>query len=79
MENNKGPVSQFLEKNFLHFNAATVVDATKGYETNLTVGGKMLVSHAGAMSTAELRTQPLRMVRIQAAFQMKKSLGKIRC
>ncbi|SHG57312.1 deoxyhypusine synthase [Pedobacter caeni] len=49
-----GAVSQFLEKNFLHFNSASVVDAAKGYKAHLTDGGKMLISLAGAMSTAEL-------------------------
>jgi deoxyhypusine synthase len=46
METKKGPVSQFIAKNFLHFNAATVVDAAKGYEAHLTAGGKMLISLA---------------------------------
>jgi hypothetical protein len=32
-----------------------LVDAAKGYETHLTEGGKMMVTLAGAMSTAELR------------------------
>ena len=50
----KGPVSQFIEKHFLHFNAAALVDAAKGYEAQLTDGGKMMVTLAGAMSTAEL-------------------------
>lgn len=63
MENKKGAVSQFLEKNFLHFNAATVVDAAKGYEAHLASGGKMLVSLAGAMSTAELGISLAEMIR----------------
>ncbi len=50
----KGPVSQFIEHQYRHFNAAALVDAAKGYETHLLEGGKMLVSLAGAMSTAEL-------------------------
>lgn len=50
----KGAVSQFIEKYYLHFNAATLVDAAKGYEQQLKQGSKMLVSLAGAMSTAEL-------------------------
>jgi deoxyhypusine synthase len=53
MSNNK-PISNFIEKYFLHFNAASVVDAAKGYETKLNEGSKMLVSLAGAMSTAEI-------------------------
>ncbi|QTY27484.1 deoxyhypusine synthase family protein [Flavobacterium sp. CS20] len=51
---NKGKISQFIEKYYLHFNAASLVDATKAYEKQLENGSKMLVSLAGAMSTAEL-------------------------
>jgi deoxyhypusine synthase len=47
-------ISNFLESYFLHFNAASLVDAAKGYKTQLQQGSKMLVSLAGAMSTAEL-------------------------
>lgn len=50
----KGPISQFIEKYFLHFNAATVVDAAKAYEKQLEQGSKMMITLAGAMSTAEL-------------------------
>ena len=52
--NSERPISQFLEKYFLHFNAASVVDAARAYEKKLADGSKMLVSLAGAMSTAEL-------------------------
>jgi hypothetical protein len=48
----KGPVSQFVATNYRHFNAAALLDAAKGYETHLAAGGKMLVTLAGAMSTA---------------------------
>ena len=47
-------ISNFLESNYLHFNAAALVDAAKGYKQQLEQGNKMLVSLAGAMSTAEL-------------------------
>jgi deoxyhypusine synthase len=50
----KGEISQFIEKYYLHFNAAALVDAAKEYENQLASGSKMLVSLAGAMSTAEL-------------------------
>lgn len=50
----KGPISQFIQKYYLHFNAATVVDAAKAYEEQLNNGAKMMVTLAGAMSTAEL-------------------------
>lgn len=59
----KGPVSQFIEKHFLHFNAAALVDAAKGYETHLLEGGKMMVTLAGAMSTAELGKSLAEMIR----------------
>ncbi|MEL1244266.1 deoxyhypusine synthase family protein [Flavobacterium sp. DGU11] len=51
---NKGPISQFIEKYYLHFNAAALVDAAKGYEKQLQDGAQMMVTLAGAMSTAEL-------------------------
>ena len=47
-------ISNFLESHYLHFNAAALVDAAKGYKQQLAQGNKMLVSLAGAMSTAEL-------------------------
>ncbi len=52
--NNKGDISRFIEKYYLHFNAASLVDAAKGYEEQLNQGSKMLISLAGAMSTAEI-------------------------
>lgn len=51
---NKGPISQFIEKYYLHFNAAALVDAAKAYEKQLQDGAQMMVTLAGAMSTAEL-------------------------
>lgn len=50
----KGPISEFIEKYYLHFNAASVVDAAKGYNEQLAKGAKMMVTMAGAMSTAEI-------------------------
>ena len=50
----QGHISQFLENHFLHFNAASLVDAAKGYKDQLANDSKMLVSLAGAMSTAEI-------------------------
>lgn len=46
------PISEFIEKYYLHFNAAALVDASKGYVAHLKDGGKMMVTLAGAMSTA---------------------------
>ena len=59
----KGPVSQFLAKHYRHFNAAAVLDSAKGYEAHLAAGGKMLVTLAGAMSTAELGISLAEMIR----------------
>ena len=59
----KGPISQFVEKNYLHFNAAALVDAAKGYETHLLDNGKMMITLAGAMSTAELGKSLAEMIR----------------
>jgi deoxyhypusine synthase len=50
---NKGPVSNFIQHHYRHFNAAALMDAAKGYEQHLLDGGKMMVTLAGAMSTAE--------------------------
>ncbi|MEX0810786.1 MAG: deoxyhypusine synthase family protein [Chitinophagales bacterium] len=57
------PITEFIEKHYLHFNAAALVDAAKGYEKHLNNGGKMLVSLAGAMSTAELGKSLAEMIR----------------
>jgi deoxyhypusine synthase len=47
-------VTQFLKHHYRHFNAAALIDAAEGYKTHLANGNKMLVTLAGAMSTAEL-------------------------
>ena len=58
-----GPISSFIENHFLHFNAASVVDASKAYTHHLENSGKMLVTLAGAMSTAELGKSLAEMIR----------------
>ncbi len=62
MKMSKGPISSFIENHFLHFNAAALIDAAKGYENQIEQG-KMLVSLAGAMSTAELGKSFAEMIR----------------
>ncbi|WP_421976826.1 deoxyhypusine synthase family protein [Roseivirga seohaensis] len=57
------PISDFIEKHYLHFNAASLVDAAKGYNAHLAEGGKMMVTLAGAMSTAELGKSFAEMIR----------------
>ncbi len=59
----KGPVSRFIAGNYRHFNSAALLDAAKGYEAHLAAGGKMLVTLAGAMSTAELGISLAEMIR----------------
>jgi deoxyhypusine synthase len=63
MSTTRGPISQFMERNYLHFNAAAMMDAAKGYETHLDEGGKMMITLAGAMSTAELGISLAEMIR----------------
>ena len=48
----KGPVSKFILEHYKHFNAASLVDAAKAYEDQLNKGHKMMITLAGAMSTA---------------------------
>ena len=59
----KGPVSRFLARHYRHFNAAALLDAAKGYEAHLAAGGQMMVTLAGAMSTAELGLSLAEMIR----------------
>ena len=58
-----GPISKFIKHNFRHFNAATLVDAAEAYSAHLNNGGKMMVTLAGAMSTAELGVSLAEMIR----------------
>jgi deoxyhypusine synthase len=59
----RGPISQFMQHHYRHFNAAALIDAAKGYETHLLEGGKMMITLAGAMSTAELGVSLAEMIR----------------
>jgi deoxyhypusine synthase len=61
MENNS--IKNFMLKHFKHFNSATLVDAAVGYENQLEEGNKMMVTLAGAMSTAELGISLAEMIR----------------
>ena len=58
-----GPISSFIEKHYLHFNAAALVDAAKGYKKHVADGKKMMVTLAGAMSTGELGISFAEMIR----------------
>lgn len=52
-----------METHYRHFNSAAMMDAAKGYEKHLAEGGKMMVTLAGAMSTAELGISFAEMIR----------------
>jgi deoxyhypusine synthase len=58
-----GPISQFIKKHFRHFNAATLLDAAEAYRKHTAGGGKMFVTLAGAMSSAELGLSLAEMIR----------------
>ena len=59
----KGPISNFILEHYKHFNAAALVDAAKAYEAQLENGNKMMITMAGAMSTAELGKSLAEMIR----------------
>jgi len=56
-------VRQFMEHHFLHFNSREVLHAAQAYENHLAQGGKMLISLAGAMSTARIGRILSRLIR----------------
>ena len=56
-------IRDFIETHFRHFNAAAVVDASRAYATHIDQGGHMMVTLAGAMSTAELGLSLAEMIR----------------
>ncbi len=56
-------MKSFFKTHYRHFNAASLVDAAKGYCRQLDNGNKMLISLAGAMSTAELGVSLAEMIR----------------
>jgi deoxyhypusine synthase len=57
------PVTTFLRHHYRHFNAAALIDAADGYRAHLDAGGRMMVTLAGAMSTAELGLSLAEMIR----------------
>ena len=56
-------ISAFMEKHYRHFNARELLAAAKSYRSFIAEDGKMLVSLAGAMSTAELGISLAEMIR----------------
>jgi len=57
------PIRDFIDRHFRHFNAASLRDAARAYESLLDREGKMFVTLAGAMSTAELGISLAEMIR----------------
>jgi deoxyhypusine synthase len=58
-----GPITEFIDRHYRHFNAAVVKDAADAYCDHLANGGKMMITLAGAMSTAELGVSLGEMIR----------------
>jgi deoxyhypusine synthase len=47
-------ITNFIEHHYRHFNAASLKDAAQAYKKHVESGKKMMVTMAGAMSTAEI-------------------------
>lgn len=58
-----GSVARFVQKNYHHFNAGQLRDATDAYINLINNNGMMFVSMAGAMSTGELGISLAEMIR----------------
>ncbi len=58
-----GPIGDFIRHHYRHFNSAALVDAADAYGELIDGGGAMLVTLAGAMSTAELGLSLAEMIR----------------
>ena len=58
-----GNITDFIKHHYRHFNSAALIDASEGYVQHLAGGGKMMITLAGAMSTAELGLSLAEMIR----------------
>ena len=58
-----GSITNFINHHYRHFNAAALKDAAVGYKKHVENKGQMLVTLAGAMSTAELGLSLAEMIR----------------
>ncbi len=56
-------ITNFLKHHYRHFNAAALIDAADAYKSHLDENGKMMITLAGAMSTAELGISLAEMIR----------------
>jgi len=57
------PIRDFMTRHYRHFNAAAMMDAARAYADHVEAGKPMLVTLAGAMSTAELGCSLAEMIR----------------
>jgi deoxyhypusine synthase len=56
-------ISSFIKKYFLHFNSLVVLHAAEAYKKHISQNGKMMITLAGAMSTAEIGKILAKMIR----------------
>lgn len=56
-------IKNFIQRHYRHFNAAALKDASDAYIRHIEKGGKMLLTMAGAMSTAEIGISLAEMIR----------------
>lgn len=56
-------ISAFMDHQFRHFNARETLDAARGWRRHLDQGGKMFLTLAGAMSTAEIGISLAKLIR----------------
>lgn len=59
----RGPTSNFIHRNYFHFNSGVVKRATEALASHLDKGGKLMLSMAGAASTAEIGISLAEMIR----------------
>src|SRR3982750_4319166 len=58
-----GQITEFIKHHYKHFNSAALIDGAEGYVQHMNSGGKMMITLAGAMSTAELGLSLAEMIR----------------
>jgi deoxyhypusine synthase len=63
MKDKYDSITSFMQEHFRHFNAATLLDAAEAYAQQLASGNRMMITLAGAMSTAELGRSLAEMIR----------------
>ena len=56
-------IKDFIKHHYRHFNSAALIDASEAFVKHLDGGGKMMITLAGAMSTAELGLSLAEMIR----------------